>query len=549
MIVVVSTLIGGLGVFLLAIGMISDGLKLAAGDKLKEILQHWTTTRLHGIASGVLVTAVVQSSSAVTIATIGFVNAGLLTLGQSLGVIYGANVGTTMTGWIVAAIGFDFRIEALALPMVGVGMFARMLRQNTRVGDLGVAIAGFGLFFMGIDLMKDAFESIAGRLDVTAVGIDGVFGTLGYVLAGFVMTVMTQSSSAAIAITLTAATGGLLALDAAAAIVIGTNVGTTSTAAFAVIGATSNARRVAAAHVIFNFVTGAVALILLPIMLWIVGATGTLLGLNDIPAVSLALFHTIFNVLGVALMVPFTARLSAFLNTKFTTQAELLSRPQFLDSNVLATPALALEAVNRELGRALVEMRELVLSTLRSRTGADRGWNYRRSGLESLCEAIAGSIASLEMTRLPDQLKGSMPLALRVIAYFEEILNLLDDYQVTRKEIDAVAQPGVARQIDAFREHVMAHVAHCDPNAPDFSTDSLKHGYSELRESWRGLKSTLLEAASTRSIPVDHLNLTLEGMRSSLRIAEQLGKAAQRLVELSHPTITPREAASSQGQP
>ena len=549
MFLVVSSLIGGLGLFLLAVTMITDGLKLAAGDRLKLILERWTTTRLRGVASGVLVTAVVQSSSAVTVATIGFVNAGLLSLGQSLGVIYGANVGTTMTGWIVAAIGIDFSVEAFALPMVGCGMFARMLKPSSRVGDIGAAIAGFGLFFVGIDLMKEGFESIAGSVDVAAFGIDGIFGTLGYVGIGAVMTVLTQSSSAAIAITLTAATGGLLAIDAAAAMVIGANIGTTSTAALAVIGATANARRVAAAHVIFNIVTAIVALLLLSIMLWVVRATGSALGLQDAPAVSLAIFHTIFNLLGVALMWPFTSRLAEILNTKFTTQAELLSRPQFLDSNVLATPDLAIVAVNRELGRAIGETRELIVTTLTAINPPGAAWTYRRSGIGSLCDAIAESVASLETARLPEDLRGSMPRALRVIAYLEEILHLLDDYEEHRKDVNAISQPGVKQRINTFTQRVSSHISRCDPTTEDFSVDELQEHYKQLRETWRALKADLLEAASVKSVPVGHLTSALEGIRSSLRIAEQLTKAAQHLAELARSAQKPRDVPVERIEP
>ena len=132
MLLILGTFVGGLGFFLLAVSMITNGLKLAAGDALRTTLASSTRTRLRGIASGVLVTGLVQSSSAVTVATIGFVNAGLLTLNQSLGVVYGANIGTTMTGWIVAAVGFSFKIEALALPLIGVGMMMRMLKTAGR---------------------------------------------------------------------------------------------------------------------------------------------------------------------------------------------------------------------------------------------------------------------------------------------------------------------------------------------------------------------------------------------------------------------------------
>ena len=360
MLLIVGTFLGGLGLFLLAVSMISDGLKLAAGDALKEILARSTSTPLRGVASGLLVTAIVQSSSAVTVATIGFVNAGLLNLIQSLGIVYGANLGTTMTGWLVAAVGFDFKIEALALPLIGLGMLARLTGASRKLGAAGESLAGFGLFFIGVDVLQEAFQGLAADVDVGAFAPQGGLGLVLYVALGFFMTVATQSSSAAIAITLTAATGGVLGIDAAAATVIGANVGTTSTATLAVIGATANARRVAGAHVIFNLLTGIVALALLPLLIWTVRTSGEALGLEDAPAITLALFHTIFNLLGVLLMWPLTGRLAAFLERRFTTRAEMLSRPQYLDRNVMATPPLALDALKLELRRASRLTRDVV---------------------------------------------------------------------------------------------------------------------------------------------------------------------------------------------
>ena len=149
--VTIGMLAGGIGLFLLAVRMITDGLKLAAGGKLRDLLGHWTYTHTRGIFTGLAVTALVQSSSAVTVATIGFVNAGLLSLYQSLGVIYGANIGTTMTGWLVSLVGFNIKIEAFALPLIGIGMLLRLARGSSRLGSLGEALAGFGLFFVGID--------------------------------------------------------------------------------------------------------------------------------------------------------------------------------------------------------------------------------------------------------------------------------------------------------------------------------------------------------------------------------------------------------------
>ena len=351
MLTVIGTLLGGLGLFLLAVAMITDGLKLAAGDALRDILARSTRTRWRGVASGLLVTGLVQSSSAVTVATIGFVNAGLLSITQALGIVYGANIGTTMTGWLVAAIGFNFKIEAIALPLIGLGMAARLLGKNTRIGAFGEALAGFGLFFIGIDFLREAFEGVSASLQVTDLSAGSGRGILLYVSFGFFATLITQSSSAAIALTLTAASSGVLALDAAAAMVIGANVGTTSTAALSVIGATANAKRVAAAHVMFNALTGVVALILLPALLAVVDLTATTFGLAAVPAVSLALFHSVFNILGVAIMWGLTDRLALFLNARFVTLAETLSRPQFLDRSIAVTPSLAVDALVLELTR------------------------------------------------------------------------------------------------------------------------------------------------------------------------------------------------------
>ncbi|MCB1982800.1 MAG: Na/Pi symporter, partial [Rhodoferax sp.] len=162
----VATLAGGLGLFLLGMTMMTDGLKLAAGPALERVLTRATRTRWHALTSGALMTAVVQSSSAVTVAAIGFVNAGLMTLAPALWVLFGANVGTTMTGWIVALVGLKFKIEALALPLVGLGAVLRLTGSGRRHGAIGTAVAGFGLLFMGIGLLQQNFAGLAGQLSL-----------------------------------------------------------------------------------------------------------------------------------------------------------------------------------------------------------------------------------------------------------------------------------------------------------------------------------------------------------------------------------------------
>ena len=237
----IGGLAGGVGLFLLGMGLMTDGLRLAAGPALERILARSTQTRLRGLASGALVTVAVQSSSAVTVATIGFVNAGLLSLGQALWVLFGANVGTTMTGWLVALVGMKFKIDAFALPLIGIGMLLRLTGDGSRRGALGMALAGFGVLFLGIDLLKDTFSGVAA--DFTLPQWDGIAGVFAMVLIGILMTVLMQASAAALVIAFSAAQSGLVSLEAAAAVVIGANVGTTVTALLAAIGATSKDRK------------------------------------------------------------------------------------------------------------------------------------------------------------------------------------------------------------------------------------------------------------------------------------------------------------------
>ena len=344
-----TNLAGGLGIFLLGMSMMTDGLKMAAGPALQRILANATRTRWHALGSGMLVTALVQASGAVTVAAIGFVNAGLLSLGPALWVLFGANVGTTMTGWIIALIGLKFKIEALALPLIGAGVVLRLTGEGQRRGAIGSALAGFGLLFLGIAMLQESFTGLAGQVELPQG--EGPLAVLAQVAIGALMTVLMQSSSASMAIALTAAQGGLLTAQGAAAVVIGANIGTTVTAMVAAIGATPNARRAAAAHVAFNVITALVALALLP---WLIGALGVAseaLGLPHDPATKLALFHSIFNILGVLLMWPLASPLTRWLQARFKRREDDEAQVQYLDDNVLPVPALAVEALVREVAR------------------------------------------------------------------------------------------------------------------------------------------------------------------------------------------------------
>ncbi|MEX2468210.1 MAG: Na/Pi symporter [Pseudohongiellaceae bacterium] len=535
----IGTLIGGLGLFLLAVRLITEGLKQAAGDSLRDFLARSTATRLRGVLFGMAVTGLLQSSSAVTVATIGFVNAGLLTLAEAISIVFGANIGTTLTGWLVSIVGFNLRLELFALPLLGIGMFAMTVwGTRSRWGALGEALAGFGLFFIGIDFLREAFVGLSDLLALESIQAGGVGGTLLFVGFGFLMTLVTQSSSAAIALTLTAASGGMLSIAAGAAVVIGSSLGTTSTAAFAAIGATANARRVAAAHVVFNVLTAVVALLLLPVLLAIVRLTGDLLNLGDIPSVTLAMFHTTFKILGVLLVWPFADRLADLLSQRFRTQAETLGRPQFLDRNIVATPTLAIEALRQELQRSLHMAHDYAAMVLRRDRVPVGKSATQQEALDSLLEASQAFVSRLEFERLPPGSAQQLALVLRVLDYQQDIVELAQEIAERDRHIETVVKESPGTEVNAYVAHVIENLEALMALEEGSDMEAPRQRLQALETEWRRLKTTLLQAAAGKKVSLHKLNVSIEPLRQMNRLCDRFLKAVERLRELDS-SLTP----------
>lgn len=411
---------GGLALFLLAMGMMTEGLKTFAGAGLKRLLERWTDRPLRGVASGALITGLVQSSSAVTVATIGFVNAGMLTLSQAIAVVFGANVGTTVTSWLVALVGSGFKVSALALPILTVGVVLRIAGSGGRWASLGDALAGFGLFFLGLDLLKDSLGGFATGLSA-GVGQGGAEHWMLYLGIGFVITLLTQSSSATLAIVLTAAGAGVISVESGAAGVIGASLGTTSTAAIAVLNATANARRLALSHILFNLVAGAIALALMPLVLWLAGELTNWLNLQGSAAILLAAFHTLFKLIGIALLLPLIPWLARQLGRFFRSKEEDLSQPRYLDRTVAVTPELAVEALGRELDRMRGLVTGLVHAAL-TREGMTEAAGLRQtSAINDLYHAVAGFAARTRTEKLSPEVVDDLTVAVRGARYLTEM--------------------------------------------------------------------------------------------------------------------------------
>lgn len=341
----IPQVLGGIGLFLLGMTLLTDGLKSLAGDALRRALMRFAGGPGRALLSGAALTALVQSSSATTLATIGFVSAGLLTLPQAIGVVMGANLGTTSTAWLVSSVGLQLNIGTVALPLLGVGSLARILARD-RVAAAGTTLAGFGLVFVGIDTLQAGMAELATRIDPSSLPGATFGGRLLLVAFGIVMTVVMQSSSAAITTTLAGVETGTITLAQAAALVVGQNIGTTVTAAIAAVGASVSARRTALAHVLFNAITGTVALLLLPLFVALVTRTGEAVNITQ-PAVTLSLFHTAFNVAGVVLLLPAIGPFAALVTRVVPDRGSPLTRN--LDPSVTHVAAVAVEAAQRTL--------------------------------------------------------------------------------------------------------------------------------------------------------------------------------------------------------
>jgi phosphate:Na+ symporter len=362
----VFQLLGGIGLFLMGMVLLTDGLKAFAGEALRGALVRFTGTPFKAFTSGALVTLLVQSSSATTVTVIGFVSAGLLAFPQAVGVVFGASLGTTGTGWIVSVLGLKVSIGFYALPLVGLGALMKLLAAS-RWRPLGVALAGFGLIFIGIDTLQQAMQGLAGVFNLAALPSSGLTGHVLAMLIGTLMTVIMQSSSAAVATILTALHAGAVNFEQAASLVIGAAVGTTITGALAAIGGTTSAKRTALAHILFNLATGLIAVVMLPLFLLILRQAQEL-GWLEPGAVSLAAFHTGFIAVGVALFFPFIGRFSRFIERLLPERESGLVR--HLDDTLLSVPAVALEATRRALTETACVMMESILDQVEGRHSA-----------------------------------------------------------------------------------------------------------------------------------------------------------------------------------
>lgn len=341
-------LLAGLGIFLYGMYMLEDSVRILSGKTFKRLIRHYTNGRLRAIGSGTIATAILQSSSAVSLMVLAFVGAGVLSMENAIGVIMGSNIGTTLTVWIVAIIGFKLKIETIALPFIALGGIGMVVWGPTsKFFHVCRLLIGFGFLFLGLDYMKGSVEAIGTNFDLSAIPNYGLWV---FVVVGTILTAVMQASAASIAIVLAALHSQLITFDIAVAMVIGANVGTTITILLGSLGGIQSKKRVAFSHLIFNVVTAVVALAGISVMVWIIRF---FVDIEANSVMGLALFHTLFNLTGVIIFLPFIGLLSRALFKIFPDRKEILT--VFINNTPTEVSEAATAALKKEISHLLEE--------------------------------------------------------------------------------------------------------------------------------------------------------------------------------------------------
>lgn len=344
-----TVILSGIAIFIIGMFFMQDGFKQLSGGILEKLLEKFTSNTLYAIATGFLSTSVVQSSTIITLIVVSFLSAELLTLVQAVGIVFGSNVGSTTTAWIVSSLGVDVKISTYAFPMLVFGVVLRFFKSNGVKGS-GNVLLGLGFIFLGISYMKDGFDIMKNSIDLASYAMEGYLGIIIYILIGILITVVIQSSAATLAIVITALNADSITYVNAIALAIGANVGTTLTTILASFASNENGKRVALIHFLFNLISATFITILIYQFIDLTDFIAPFLGVSDNNyGMKLALFHTIFSVTGVILLTPAISLLVKLSEKLIQKKVSSASKPKYLNQSVLSNPDASLAALRKEI--------------------------------------------------------------------------------------------------------------------------------------------------------------------------------------------------------
>lgn len=338
----------GVAIFLFGMMSLESGFKVFTGGTLEKILKHSTNRFWKSLSFGIVTTSIMQSSSLISLITISFLSAGLISLQAGIGIVFGANLGTTTGAWLVAAFGLKVKIAEYAMPMLVFGTLL-IFQHSKSLKGIGYILCGLGFLFLGIHYMKEGFEGLDYNLDLARFAVSGFAGLLLYCLIGMVATVIMQSSHATLVLTLTALANGQISYESALALAIGANIGTTITAIIGSLSANEQGKRLALAHLVFNFTTALLALILMNPLLSLVDLISTGLGIQQTSySMKLAVFHTLFNLFGVVVMMPVVKPMARMLTRFIPDKTPSRLQPRHLHDSAIGYADTATESVRKE---------------------------------------------------------------------------------------------------------------------------------------------------------------------------------------------------------
>jgi len=504
----IFSMVGGLGMFLFGMSLLSEGLKKVAGQKLKSLLESLTKRRVIAVLVGALVTALIQSSSATTVMTVGFVNAGLLTLKQALCVVLGANVGTTFTAWLVSTFGIGgLKITTYALPAIGVGFLVRIMGKTQRTRSIGNIVLGFGLLFVGIWFMKEAFAPLKDSTKVQSVLIMLGEKPILAVLAGTILTMLLQSSSASIMMVQVLAFQGAFGMDwdivlrLAIPFILGDNIGTTITAQLAALQTSRNSKRTAMGHTIFNLIGVIYMLPLIGIgwypdlVEWITPLKLT----QSTIMVHIAVAHSTFNIFNTIVFLPIIRWLEIIVMKILPPRDyELMEKPVVLERHLLDTPVIALDQTSREIVRMAKVSKEAVNQAIEGLREDDAKklemTRKTEDAIDRFQYEITLYLTALSRKELSEELSGKLPVLLHTINDLERV----GDHAVNIAEI---AERKIEQKL-LFSDSAQTEAAR------------LKEEINQMFDSiTAALEKNDIEAAKSALVNEEHLN----GMQMDFR--------------------------------
>jgi phosphate:Na+ symporter len=499
---------GGVGLFLVGMSLMTEGLKAIAGNAIRNALARFTKGPVTGAFTGAVTTGMVQSSSATTVMAVGFVGAGLMTFEQSLGIIFGANIGSTMTGWLVAIVGVKLSLGKIALPVVFIGALMRLLGRGS-VTAIGSSIAGFGLLFLGITMLQTGMAGVGELITPSSFPPDTLWGRFRLLLIGIGITIVMQSSAAGVATTLTAIHAGHISLAQAASLVVGMDVGTTATALLATVGGNVNARRTGLAHVVFNLLTGFFAFLAIPYFLHVWSKFIPLALRND-PEIGLVSFHSLFNIVGVICILPLTSSFAKFIRWIVPFGSRSLERR--LEPILLSDPRVALESVWATLEQIIQIIFSELKTLLRSRES---------SGIfiEALREAEQATLKTTEyLDRIRRRENDSVSEQRQVSAY--HVLDHLSRLLVRASKEDRLRTVVRDRELFQMSEKLSVALEQVIEHGFTFDTaQSIESVWLELEHLAEPFRQEMIERTIRDGTTLEATFDRLDGIRWLRRIA------------------------------